>query len=222
MLIGGPLEAFDLPFCRPFVGTEMMGAVWVTHRTGEAVHMLSGFFRGPDVMGWHAALLFMVAVVLALRSKGPARWLWIAVAIWGILIIWLCGRRKMLSMIPISWAGYALLVFRFKNVQRILSICGMAAMIVGLGWYLISSMVHNEALERFYSARSPTWRGASRPTGSAPSSPRSTRPDSGATASACPSRGSTTPRTWRRRGSGRKAVPPRSSRRSACRATFSI
>ena len=150
MLVGGPLEAFDLPFCRPIVGTEMMGAVWVTHRTGEAVHMLSGFFRGPDVMGWHAALLFMVAVVLALRAKGPARWLWIAVAIWGILNIWLCGRRKMLSMIPIFLGGYALLVFRFKNVQRILSVCGMTAMIVGLGWYLISSMVHNEALERFY------------------------------------------------------------------------
>ena len=150
MLIGGPLEAFELPYGRPFVGTEMLGAVWVTHRTGEAVHMLSGFFRGPDVMGWHAALLFMVAVVLALRSKGPARWLWIVVAIWGILNIWLCGRRKMLSMIPIFLGGYALLVFRFKNVQRILSICGMAAMIVGLGWYLISSMVHNEALERFY------------------------------------------------------------------------
>ena len=51
-------------------------------------------------------------------------------AIWGILNIWLCGRRKMLSMIPIFLGGYALLVFRFKNVRRILSVCGMTAMIV--------------------------------------------------------------------------------------------
>ena len=150
MLIGGPLEAFDLPFCRPIVGTEMMGAVWVTHRTGEAVHMLSGFFRGPDVMGWHAALLFMVAVVLALRAKGPARWLWIAVAIWGILNIWLCGRRKMLSMVPIFLGCYLFLVFRFKDVRRIGSILGTVLMIGGLGWYFISSLYRSAAVEAFY------------------------------------------------------------------------
>lgn len=150
MLMGGPLDAFKLPYLQAFVGTDMFGAIWVTHRTGEALHMLSGFFRSPDVMGWHAALLFMVATVLALRSKGVVRWLWVAVAIWGIFNIWLCGRRKMLSMIPIFLGTYTLLVFRFKNARRIFSLVGMAAMIMGLGWYVIASVVHNEALERFY------------------------------------------------------------------------
>ena len=150
MLVGGPLERFGFQESTPLIGTGVFGHVWVTHRTGEAVYMLAGFFRSPDVMGWHAALVFMVALILAFRAKGPARWFWIAVAVWGILNIWLCGRRKMLSMIPVFIGCYSLLVFRFKNVQRILSVSGTVLMIVGLGWYLISSMFSNEAVERFY------------------------------------------------------------------------
>jgi hypothetical protein len=150
MLIGGPLEALGYQKALPFLGTETLGHVWVTHRTGEAVYMLSGLFRSPDVMGWHAALVFMVGVILAFRAKGPARWFWIAVAVWGALNIWLCGRRKMLSMIPIFMGCYGLLVFRFKKVQKILSASGTALLILGLGWYFISSMFYNEAVERFY------------------------------------------------------------------------
>jgi hypothetical protein len=150
MLIGGPMESWGLQQKYPFIGTEKLGHIWVTYRTGAPVHMLSGFFRGPDVMGWHASLVFMAAVILAFRAKGPARWVWIAVAVWGVLNIWLCGRRKMLSMVPVFMGCYSLLVFRFKNVQRVLSISGTALMIVGLGWYLISSLYHDEAVERFY------------------------------------------------------------------------
>ena len=150
MLVGGPLESMGLQASTPLLGTNVFGHVWVTYRTGEAVYMLSGLFRSPDVMGWHASLVFMVAVILAFRAKGPSRWLWIAVAVWGVLNIWLCGRRKMLSMIPVFLGCYSLLVFRFAKVHRVLSVSGTALMIVGLGWYLISSLFYNEAVERFY------------------------------------------------------------------------
>ena len=150
MLAGGPLEALGYQEATPLIGTEALGHVWVTHRTGAAVHMLAGLFRSPDVMGWHAALVFMVGVILAFRSKGSARWFWIAVAVWGVLNIWLCGRRKMLSMLPIFFGCYALFVFRFKKVQKILSLSGTALLILGLGWYLISSLFYDAAVERFY------------------------------------------------------------------------
>ena len=150
MLAGGPLEALGYQEATPLIGTEALGHVWVTHRTGAAVHMLAGLFRSPDVMGWHAALVFMVGVILAFRSKGSARWFWIAVAVWGVLNIWLCGRRKMLSMLPIFFGCYALFVFRFKKVQKILSTSGTALLILGLGWYLISSLFYDAAVERFY------------------------------------------------------------------------
>lgn len=150
LLIGGPLESLGFQERYPVLGTGALGHVWVTYRTGAPVYMLSGLFRSPDVMGWHAALVFMAATILAFRSKGPARWIWIAVAIWGVLNIWLCGRRKMLSMIPVFAGCYALFVFRFKNIRKILSVTGTALMIGGLGWYLIASLFRNEAVERFY------------------------------------------------------------------------
>ena len=93
LLAGGPMDAWGWSERFPAIGTAAMGHVWVTHRTGAAVYMLAGFFRGPDVMGWHAALVFMVSVIMAFRARGAARWLWIALAVWGVLNIWLCGRR---------------------------------------------------------------------------------------------------------------------------------
>ena len=150
MLLVGPLEALGYQAGNPFLGTEALGHVWVTHRTGEAVYMHTGFFRSPDIMGWHAALTFMAAVILAFRAKGVSRWFWMAVAVMAVLDVWLCGRRKMFSMILVFLGCYSLFVFRFSRVQKILSAAGTALMVVGLGWYLISSMVYDEAVERFY------------------------------------------------------------------------
>ncbi len=150
MLIGGPLDAWGWGERFPAIGTAAMGHIWVTQRTGAAVYMLAGFFRGPDVMGWHAALVFMIAVILAFRARGPARVFWIAVAVWGLLNIWLCSRRKMLSMVPVFIGCYMFLVFRFKNVRRGLSIAGTVLMIAGFGWYFISSLYRSAAVEKFY------------------------------------------------------------------------
>ena len=150
MQLGGPLEVLGHQAGNPLLGTEALGHVWVTQRTGEAVYMHAGFFRSPDVMGWHAALTFMVAVILAFRAKGAARWFWVAVAVLAILNVWLCGRRKMFSMILVFLGGYSLFVLRFSRIQKILSASGTALMVAGLGWYLISSMFYDEAVERFY------------------------------------------------------------------------
>ncbi len=150
ILIGGVLDVWGWSDRFMSIGTAAMGHVWVTQRTGQAVYMLAGFFRGPDVMGWHAALVFMISVIMAFRSRGTARAAWIALAVWGVLNIWLCGRRKMLSMIPIFMGSYLFLIFRFKDVRRFVSIAGTVLMIGGLGWYLITSLFHDAAVEAFY------------------------------------------------------------------------
>jgi len=150
LLIGGPLEAWGLGARFPAIGTEALGHLWVTYRTGSAVHMLSGFFRGPDVMGWHASLVFMISVIMAFRSRGSARIAWIGLAVWGVLNIWLCGRRKMLSMIPVFMGSYLFFVFRFKEFKRMVSIVCTVVLIGGLGWYFISSLYQDVAVEEFY------------------------------------------------------------------------
>jgi hypothetical protein len=150
VLVGGPLDFMGWSERFAVIGTEAMGHIWVTYRTGTGVHMLAGFFRGPDVMGWHAALVFMISVIMAFRSRGVARVFWIALATWGGLNIWLCGRRKMLSMIPIFMGCYLFLIFRFKEVRRFASIAGTVLMIGGLVGYLISSLYRDTAVEAFY------------------------------------------------------------------------
>ncbi len=149
-LIGGPLDSLGWSERFPAIGTAAMGHIWVTYRTGAPVYMLAGLFRGPDVMGWHASLVFMVAVVMALRSKGVTRWLWIVLAAWGVLNIWLCGRRKMLAMLPVFAGCYVFLIFQFKSLRRLVAVLGIVAVVGGLGWYVISSLFQDDAVERFY------------------------------------------------------------------------
>lgn len=150
MLMGGPLEWIGMSAAYDAIGTEALGNVWVTHRTGETVRMMAGFFRGPDVMGWHAALVFMLATIMALRTRGPARIAWIVIAVWGAVNIWLCGRRKMLSMIPVFLGCYIYLIFHFKNARRYLPAFGVLIMTIGLGWFFISTYVRSNEVQVYY------------------------------------------------------------------------
>lgn len=150
LLVGGPLDWFGWGKLSPLIGTEAMGHVWVTHRTGETVYMLAGFFRSPDVMGWHAATVSMVAGILALRIKGPWRIFWLLIAVWGLSNIWLCGRRKMVSMIPVFWGIYLLIEFRFRDPRRLLQVGGVLLLMGSLAWIVISETYRTEALDAFY------------------------------------------------------------------------
>ncbi len=149
LLIGGPLEYMGWNQRYAAIGTEAMGHVWFTHRAG-GLYMIAGFFRSPDVMGWHASLVFMISIIMAVRSRGAMRVFWIALAVWGGTNTWLCGRRKMISMFPLFMGCYLLLIFKLRDIQRwVLSVAVLLVML-GLGWYLIESYVKSEALEVFY------------------------------------------------------------------------
>ncbi len=150
MLAGGPLEYMGWGTSSAAIGTETLGHVWVTHRTGAAVYMMAGFFRGPDVMGWHASLVFMIGIIMAMRSRGSQRLFWIGIAVWGILNIWLCGRRKMLSMVPVFLGCYMFLLFKYRDARRFLPGVGLIVMTLGMGWYVISSVFYTEEVEQFY------------------------------------------------------------------------
>lgn len=150
LLVGGPLEFWGWGEQYPAIGTHTLGHQWVTHRTGTAVHMLAGFFRGPDVMGWHASLVLMISLIMAYRSRGAMRIFWIAWAAWALLSIWLCGRRKMLAMLPVFVGSFYLLLFRFKRMRNIVGISASALIVIGLGGYVITSYYGDDAVAAFY------------------------------------------------------------------------
>lgn len=150
MLIGGPLNYLGWNERYAAIGTEALGHIWVTHRTGEAVYMLAGFFRSPDVMGWHAATVFMMAIVLAVRARGSVRLAWLGLAVWGALNVWLCARRKMVSMLPVFLVVYLALGFRFHGIRRWTFSMAITILAVFIGWHVITTYLRTDAVERFY------------------------------------------------------------------------
>ena len=150
MLTGGLLEYLGWGSRSVLIGTDVFDHVWVTHRTGEAVYMLAGFFRSPDVMGWHAVMVVMIAFILVMRSRGQTRVLWTGLVLWGLIALWVCGRRKMIGMLPIFWGSYVLLVFRIRGIRRILSIALASGLVLLLGVYVIGQVYPDSPASRFY------------------------------------------------------------------------
>jgi hypothetical protein len=125
MLIGTPLEYLGVFNDSPAIGTEALGARWVRYTGGGVVNLHSGFFRSPDVMGWHAATLVMLSLAIAMQRRSRTDRLWLLVAAWGGLCLVLAGRRKM-TMMPVVWAACLLFAFvgsgRFKRAVALVSV----------------------------------------------------------------------------------------------------
>jgi hypothetical protein len=111
-LIGTPLEYFNVS--SPLLGT--VGIEWnLRFITGIEIRLLSGFYRAPDVMGWHAATLTCIGVVMAMSRRSLTRsWPWMAVAGWGFLNCIISGRRKAVYMV-VAFAA----VFLWRYIRRL-------------------------------------------------------------------------------------------------------
>jgi len=92
-LIGTPLEYYRINF--PALGMVQQVGDYIRFLPGMEVRMLSGFYRAPDIMGWHAATLTAIAVAMMVRSEMRKRsWPWKLAAAWGFYNCMICGRRK--------------------------------------------------------------------------------------------------------------------------------
>jgi hypothetical protein len=120
MLIGVPLEKYDFQFSLPWLGTIAMKKSWYRwygsqmNGDGGFVRMISGFYRSPEIMGWHAMTMVLFSMYLMLRRNN---WilLWALTATWGMYGVLLCGRRKMFLMILVFLASF---VFNFRSWRR--------------------------------------------------------------------------------------------------------
>jgi hypothetical protein len=109
MLLGGFIEYFNLAPDLAVVGTSALSTTWIRYHEFEIVQMVAGFYRSPDVMGWHASATTMLALVLAATSRGWGKLGWAGISLSSFLALMLSGRRKMVYMIPI----FLLLVMAF-------------------------------------------------------------------------------------------------------------
>lgn len=100
MLTGGVIEYLGLWPDSVLIGTEAMKMDWIRHGSGYIVNMIAGFYRSPDIMGWHAAATAMLSIILAMTGRVTTRTIWIGIGLFALFALLLCGRRKMVYMIP--------------------------------------------------------------------------------------------------------------------------
>lgn len=149
-LIGAPLERWGIGTASGVTGTSSMGAYWVTYRTGTALKMISGFFRSPDLLGWHAAALVMFAVALAMHQRGWRRFGWAALAGWGGVALMFCARRKMLAMLGPYVLAVALLFLLLRRGRGLVAIVLCVVMGVGVAVWAYQGLRSDREVEKFY------------------------------------------------------------------------
>ena len=119
-LIGSPLEPLGIGTASGLVGTSSLDTVWVSyHVAGKVTKLYAGFFRSPDVMGWHATTVVMFSLLLAVRSAGWRRVLFFAAAGWGGIGLVICARRKMVAALAVFAVVLIALLFRYGQARRV-------------------------------------------------------------------------------------------------------
>lgn len=130
-LIGTVLEYFRFP--STLLGLVSFEGDYIRHLPGIQIRMLSGIYRSPDVMAWHAGMLTTIGVALALRAGLRRQMLlWSGVAAWGFINCMIAGRRK---------AIYFVLVFCVVFLWRYMRRVQMAQVVASLGLLLIVFLV---------------------------------------------------------------------------------
>jgi hypothetical protein len=162
ILTGGLMEYWDFYSDWPALGTGALGTTWYRQYPGHIVFMISGFFRSPDLMGWHAATMVMFSIILSIRAKTPLeKMLWLALAVWGSINLLISGRNKMIFMPAIFMAVAASLNLYIGAVSKVMrfAMAGMVSLglllafnsLLGLDseFLLYTKRGSGEATERF-------------------------------------------------------------------------
>ena len=128
MLVGAMLEY--LRVSHPSLGLVALPGDYIRHLPGIQIRMLSGFFRAPDVLAWHAATLTSVAAAMAVRAGLSKSSLpWIGAAGWGFLICIMSGRRKGLYYVLAFSVVFIWRYFRRMQMRQIISVVAMLALL---------------------------------------------------------------------------------------------
>jgi len=136
LLIGTPLEYFNVFPEFKALGTSALNMQWIKYvSSGVTIYMKAGFFRSPDIMGWHAATMTILSIILFLHGRSLLfpRWFCLVLAVWGALCIVLSGRYKMIAT-TFAWGIiYTLILFQAKRRAKIVTLALVACVaIIGM------------------------------------------------------------------------------------------
>ncbi|HYC62605.1 MAG TPA: hypothetical protein VEK79_23845 [Thermoanaerobaculia bacterium] len=133
-LIGTVLEYLRVP--SRILGMVSFEGDYIRHLPGIQIRMLSGIYRSPDVMAWHAGMLTTIAAAMALRAGLRRQMLiWSAVAGWGFFNCLIAGRRK---------AVYFVIIFVGVFLWRYLGRIKASQVFASVGLLIVLSAVVNQ------------------------------------------------------------------------------
>ena len=111
----------------PILGTEAFEFDWVRYSGRDVLDLIAGFYRSPDVMGWHAATTAIFAVILAMTGRLRSRWLWLALIFLPVAALFVSGRRKMVYMLPVFAVVLLFTYWRSGRISKVLGLAGVLA-----------------------------------------------------------------------------------------------
>lgn len=156
MLSGTLMEYMNIFPDWKAIGTSAMKMVWIKYVSfGHTIYMKAGFFRSPDIMGWHGSMMTMLALTLFFVNRPRlSRWIWLVFAVWGVLCIVISGRYKMIAM-PMVWAvSFAILIFLYQGIGRVIGIAVIGIMVIA-GMNMAASKVGLGGSDFMLYAKSP-------------------------------------------------------------------
>jgi len=122
----------------PLLGLVAFEGDYIRHLPGIQIRLLSGIYRSPDVMAWHAAMLTSIAIAFALRvGFGKQMLLWGGAAMWGFINCLIAGRRKAVYLVVVFT-----IIFLWRYMRRVRS--GQALAIVSV-MLLLAGVLHHIA-----------------------------------------------------------------------------
>lgn len=152
-MIGTPLEYFRVDM--PGLGIVAMPDGYIRHLPGIQIRVLSGFYRAPDIMGWHAATLSAIGIILALRARVLTKaWPWIVVAAWGFLNCMISGRRKAVYMVAVFVA-----VFLWRYLRRMKTAQIALILLLGLSLAFVLNKIQSTEESEVYARGAKTTTG---------------------------------------------------------------
>lgn len=137
-LLGSAMEYFGVD--HPTLGLVAQPGLYIRHLIGVQIPMISGFYRAPDIMGWHAATLGSIGMAMAVRGGLRLRsWPWITVTAWAFVNCLISGRRKATYMLAVFAAVFVWRYFRRLTTTQLVAIGLTGAVLAGIVYQAASN-----------------------------------------------------------------------------------
>src|SRR6185295_3931796 len=138
-LIGSLLEYMHVDWRA--LGLVSLPGDYIRHLPGLQIRMISGFYRAPDIMGWHAGTLTAISIAMVMRAGISKRaWPWLLGAGWGFFNCMISGRRKAIYYVAVFSVVFLWRYFRRLKPTQLVAFVATAAVLA----YVVHDISSNE------------------------------------------------------------------------------